>query len=631
MVCVTALLGSGVGSSVAGAEVRASSASGWDWDGAVVFGDRGETPRTVHLVDGSGARRRLSGDLDAIQPAWAPGGHQVAFASQEQVSARPGLYVVDVDGGAEQRLAEGPALYPAWSPDGSAVAFTGAGGRIWVVDADGTGLRAVSAPGADVHADLYPSWSPDASRLVFNRTVSSDTGADTDELWVAAAAGGDERQIGAGRDAAWSPDGRWIAFTDGRRVHVVRPDGTGSRPLSDGAFGPAWSPDGRSVAFGQDRALVVAGVDDGRVRTVVAGAAGEVTGVDWSADGRWIVYEGAGAWRVPAGGGTPERVSLAQTGRDPVAWPGIHRRAAGPSRIETAVAASRLSHLTADTVVIGSAEDYPDALAGAPLAARLDAPVLLNPTADLHPAVAAEIDRLDAARAVLLGGRAALSDDVAAQLIARGVTVERIAGAGRFDTAAGVADRLPDTVDAYLVEGAHTDPARGWPDAVAVSGVAAATGRPVLLTLHGELPEATRAAIERGGIERVVVVGGTAAVSDDVVRAVEALGVAVTRISGATRYDTSLAVAEHAAGIGVDTQQVWLATGRNWPDSLAAGAAAGNRNGMLLLIDGQDVGASPRTLGWLDRQQPLGAVLVGGPDVLHPDAAVRINATTPSR
>jgi pimeloyl-ACP methyl ester carboxylesterase len=49
------------------------------------------------------------------------------------------------------------------------------------------------------------------------------------------------------------------------------------------------------------------------------------------------------------------------------------------------------------------------------------------------------------------------------------------------------------------VEGAHEDLARGWPDTVALSGVAAAAGRPVLLTLHGQLPEATRAAMRSLG------------------------------------------------------------------------------------------------------------------------------------
>jgi TolB protein len=52
---------------------------------------------------------------------------------------------------------------------------------------------------------------------------------------------------------AWSPDGKWIAFVRGCQVWLMRPDGSGQRPLTSSSSqykgGPAWSPDGRTIAF----------------------------------------------------------------------------------------------------------------------------------------------------------------------------------------------------------------------------------------------------------------------------------------------------------------------------------------------------------------------------------------------
>src|SRR5439155_23096638 len=54
---------------------------------------------------------------------------------------------------------------------------------------------------------------------------------------------------------AWSPDGQWLAFThrgpDGRRVGIVKADGTGELLLSDGPGdeGPSWGPNSREILF----------------------------------------------------------------------------------------------------------------------------------------------------------------------------------------------------------------------------------------------------------------------------------------------------------------------------------------------------------------------------------------------
>lgn len=312
------------------------------------------------------------------------------------------------------------------------------------------------------------------------------------------------------------------------------------------------------------------------------------------------------------------------------------QRLAGPSRVDTAVALSSdqlpgRSH--ADTVVLARADRYPDALAGAPLAAQLNAPLLLTSPDQLDAATAGEIARLGADHAVLLGGEAALSAQVADDLARLGIGVERLAGRSRFETAGVIGERLlsarpdgPFPDRSYVVEGIHPDPSRGWPDAVAVASLAARQRLPVLLTDAETLPEDTQTALGDLGVAEVTVVGGAAAVSDDVVDALKDTGLAVERVAGATRFETAAALAERAIADGADPARTWLATGDNWPDALAAAPAVAANNGVLLLVSGEDLAGSPPVGTWLEDLESVSrVVLVGGTATISPavEQAVR--------
>ena len=87
--------------------------------------------------------------------------------------------------------------------------------------------------------------------------------------------------------------------------------------------------------------------------------------------------------------------------------------------------------------------------------------------------------------------------------------------------------------------------------------------------------------------------GGTAAVSDAVEHAIEDLGIDVTRLGGATRYDTATKAAELVAGRYSDavgepsftTQRIGLARARVPFDSFSAGPLLGRLCAPLLLAD----------------------------------------------
>lgn len=309
----------------------------------------------------------------------------------------------------------------------------------------------------------------------------------------------------------------------------------------------------------------------------------------------------------------PDLLTVATYGRgvwtyefDSTVQPVTYTRVQGGDRISTAVETSKQQYrYGADTVVVAVAQEYADALAGAPLAYQLAAPMLLTPGSALAAPAATEVKRLGATRAVVLGGTAALSTKVEADLKAAGVTtIERIGGGDRFATAARVAAELSDKSNVFVVEGADADPRRGWPDAISVAPLSALQGRPVLLVTTDAVPAATKKALTDLAVTSATIVGGTAAVSAKVEEELAGEGdaVSVKRLAGADRYATSRAVAEVLVAQKVDASRIWLATGQQFPDALAAGPTVASDLGVLLLVDPTTLSRSRATRSWLQEQ-----------------------------
>lgn len=279
-------------------------------------------------------------------------------------------------------------------------------------------------------------------------------------------------------------------------------------------------------------------------------------------------------------------------------------------------------------MVVARADAYADALTAAPLAADLTAPLLLTPRPELPPEVTAEAERLielGTRRAVVVGGPAAISPRVEQQLAGLGLAVERIAGNDRFGTAAAIAGRL-DATQVYVVEGLDPDPARGWPDAIAVSGLAARQRRPLLLSTTESLPPVTADALEALDVEEVTIVGGVKAVSSAVQQAVEAAVPRVDRLAGIDRFDTSARIANVALAEGATTAKVAVASGSSWPDGLTSSALVAT-SGVLLMTNPDDLAVSPSTQAWLaDHPSIRNLILVGGPAAIAPSVADQARA-----
>lgn len=163
-----------------------------------------------------------------------------------------------------------------------------------------------------------------------------------------------------------------------------------------------------------------------------------------------------------------------------------------------------------------------------------------------------------------------------------------------------------------------------------MASLAAFQGRPIFLVTRDVLPTATRRALS--GLSGATIVGGFSAVSQGVQTQVDQVVGTVNRIAGDTRYETNYQVALAARNAGMSVSSIWIATGTNFPDALAAGAAVAKEGGLLLLVNGQNYGDSPRVREMLTsfRNQVESVTIAGGPAAVSAtvEAQIRQDTTT---
>lgn len=200
--------------------------------------------------------------------------------------------------------------------------------------------------------------------------------------------------------------------------------------------------------------------------------------------------------------------------------------------------------------------------------------------------------------------------------------VQRLAGAGRYETAAAVSASFfdPGVPVAYVATGLS------FPDALAGGAAAAATGGPVLLVDRVAVPAATEGELARLRPGRIVVLGGESAVSAGVLADLGAFtDGGVSRLSGPDRYATAAAIS--AATFPPGVRSVHVTTGAGFADALAAGPAAGAQGGPVLLVAPGAVPAA--TAAELRRLQPAAITVLGGAGVVWPAVEATLGQYAP--
>ena len=283
----------------------------------------------------------------------------------------------------------------------------------------------------------------------------------------------------------------------------------------------------------------------------------------------------------------------------------------GADRFATSAAISRANFGPGVAVAyVANGQNFPDALSGASVAGKENAPILLVGATAVPAAIQAELDRLKPERIVLLGGTTVISSSVQTQLAAYTVgTVTRLSGADRFATSVAISAKSFATG----VEVAYVANGFNFPDALSGAAAAGAGDSPVLLVTATTIPAEIDSELDRLNPDRIVVLGGPNAVSEEVQTALAQYTIGgVTRLWGADRFDTSAKISQETFAADVDV--VYVASGLNFPDALSGAPVAGSQNAPVLLVLPSSI---PEVIqAELSRLNPARIVILGGNTVI---------------
>jgi Tol biopolymer transport system component len=245
---------------------------GWSADGnmlafAYLAPDGRLGPATVR-ADGSGYTELPIDDptLSLGCGGTSPDGTRLLCQGwQDDDTARNGVYTIAPDGSDLRRVTAGLDEPGGYSPDGKRIVFLrfDADGNtvgLFVVDVASGRLRRITPPGTLIQSGNDGSWSPQGNEIVFSRHVTPDVRG---SIWVVHADGTGLREIrvqglacgGRGADPNgygchgihWSPDGRKLIFAanspaSGRNIYTANADGTGLVQVTHdgGDDNPGW-------------------------------------------------------------------------------------------------------------------------------------------------------------------------------------------------------------------------------------------------------------------------------------------------------------------------------------------------------------------------------------------------------
>ena len=265
------------------------------------------------------------------------------------------------------------------------------------------------------------------------------------------------------------------------------------------------------------------------------------------------------------------------------------QRLAGLSRTETSIAIAKeaFKDKAPDAVVLTTANGFPDALSGAGLAYKYNAPMLLvnksvNESKNVLDYV---INNLSKGKNVyILGGEGVVGTDISDYLTSKGYNVIRIGGIDRYETNQKIVDNLNVDKGSTVILAS----ADGFADALSVSSIAALKGYPILLSGKDRLPANVVSDITNIHPAHLYIIGGTGVLSSNIEEQIKNINanIKISRLSGNNRYETSMKIVDFFKSTG-DT--VTVASGTDFPDALSGALLAARKKSAILLIDNMDL------------------------------------------
>jgi N-acetylmuramoyl-L-alanine amidase len=253
---------------------------------------------------------------------------------------------------------------------------------------------------------------------------------------------------------------------------------------------------------------------------------------------------------------------------------GQHKRLAGQDRFEVAANVAKEGWPSgANVVFLANYDAFADALSATPLAYKMNAPILLSRPTSLGDTTKNKLRELSPSKVFVIGGTASISNNVVNEVKNLGISsVERISGKDRFEVSAEIAKRMPSSSKAVVANGLN------FPDALAIAPYASRNGMPILLTRDNELPAPTVSSLLNRKPSQVIVMGGTASVSNGVYADLSAYN--PLRIGGADRYEVAANIIKK---LNLSTSTGFLATGQTFADALTGSVLAAKKNAPVLL------------------------------------------------
>jgi putative cell wall-binding protein len=293
-------------------------------------------------------------------------------------------------------------------------------------------------------------------------------------------------------------------------------------------------------------------------------------------------------------------------------------RLSGSNRIETSIAIAKQQYTdeVPDAVVLATATNFADALAGSGLAYKNNAPLLLvNKTVNRSKSV---LDYIKANLTInkkiyILGGIGAVSEEISEYLTTTGYEIIRLGGDNRYETNQKIVEHLniPKQTSIVLTTGT------AFADALSVSSIADIKGYPILLNGKKSLEDSVSDYITDIQPTTIYMIGGTGALSANIETEIKSLDstIEIVRLGGANRYETSMKIIEH---FDLNTDTITVATGIDFPDALSGSVLAARLNSSVLLVNNKNVTKQKELL---NKKNIIKVIVLGGESVISENIA----------
>ena len=249
-------------------------------------------------------------------------------------------------------------------------------------------------------------------------------------------------------------------------------------------------------------------------------------------------------------------------------------RLAGETRYDTSASIALDGWKQSDYAILVCGGNYPDALSSAPFAKKYDAPILLTNGDNLPAVTKKTLIKLQVKNVFIIGGTSVIPLSTEAELQSLNISVTRLAGQDRYETAIKVAQLLPPPAEIIVVTG------EDFTDALSVGPIAALKQVPIILVPKNYMPDSVKAYISANNISKTYVLGNSDIIDDSIYNQFPGS----ERIIGADKYVRNINFNIKFDNL-FSTKDICIATGEVFADALTGAAYAAKKGIPIILVN----------------------------------------------